>query len=56
MGDPEFHEIEDQLFDAIVDSGHRAVIKGGMIYLLDLNGQGFEGGLMRLLNCCHTGR
>jgi len=27
MGDPEFHEIEDQLFDAIVDSPLRAVIK-----------------------------
>ena len=26
MGDPEFHEIEDQLFDAIEDSGYRAVI------------------------------
>jgi hypothetical protein len=23
MGDPEFHEIEDQLFDAIDDSGYR---------------------------------
>ena len=23
MGAPEFHEIEDQLFDAIVDSRHR---------------------------------
>ena len=23
MGDPEFHEIEDQLFDAIVDSPYR---------------------------------
>lgn len=38
MGDPEFHEIEDQLFDAIDESGHGAVIKGGMIYLLDPNG------------------
>ena len=27
MGDPEFHEIEDQLFDAIIDSPYRAVIK-----------------------------
>ena len=34
MGDPEFHEIEDQLFDAIVDSRYRAVIKNGNIYLL----------------------
>jgi hypothetical protein len=38
MGDPEFHEIEDQLFEAIDDSGHRAVIKNGNIYLLDPNG------------------
>ena len=39
MGDPEFHEIEDQLFDAIVDSGYRAVIKDGNIYLPDPNGR-----------------
>ena len=38
MGDPDFHEIEDQLFDAIDDSGYRAVIKNGNIYLLDPNG------------------
>ena len=38
MGDPEFHEIEDQLFDAIDGSGHRAMIKNGTIYLLDPNG------------------
>jgi hypothetical protein len=38
MGDPEFHEVEDQLFDAIDDSGYRAVIKNGMIYLPDPNG------------------
>src|SRR5271165_6767207 len=38
MGDPEFHEIEDQLFDAIVDSRYRAVIKNGNIYLPDPNG------------------
>jgi hypothetical protein len=38
MGDPEFHEIEDQLFDAIDDSGYRAVIKNGNIYLPDPNG------------------
>ena len=38
MGDPEFHEIEDQLFDAIVDSGYRAVIKNGNIYIPDPNG------------------
>ena len=38
MGDPEFHEIEDQLFDAIVDSPYRAVIKNGDIYLADPNG------------------
>lgn len=28
-GDSEFHEIEDQLFDAIVDTPYRAVIKTG---------------------------
>ena len=38
MGDPEFHEIEDQLFEAIVDSPYRAVIKNGDIYLPDPNG------------------
>ena len=38
MGDPEFHEIEDQLFDAIVESRYRAVIKNGNIYLADPNG------------------
>ena len=38
MGDPEFHEIEDQLFDAIVDSPYRAVIKRGNIYIPDPNG------------------
>ena len=38
LGDPEFHEIEDQLFDAIVDSPYRAVIKDGNIYLPDPNG------------------
>ena len=38
MGDPDFHAIEGQLFDAIDDSGHRAVIKNGTIYLLDPNG------------------
>ena len=38
LGDPEFHEIDDQLFDAIVDSRYRAVIKNGNIYLPDPNG------------------
>ena len=38
MGDPEFHEIESRLFDAIADAGLRAVIKNGMIYLPDPNG------------------
>jgi hypothetical protein len=38
MGDPEFHEVEAQLFEAIVDAGLRAVIKGGSIYLLDSDG------------------
>jgi hypothetical protein len=35
MGDPEFHEIEDQLYEAIVESPYRAVIKNGDIYLPD---------------------
>jgi hypothetical protein len=38
MGDPEFHEVEAQLVEAIVDAGLRAVIKNGSIYLLDPNG------------------
>ena len=38
LGDPEFHEIEDQLFDAIVDTPYHAVIKNGNIYLPDPNG------------------
>jgi hypothetical protein len=32
------HEIEDQLFDAIVDTPYRAVIKTGDIYMADPNG------------------
>jgi hypothetical protein len=38
MGDPEFHGIEDQLYEAIVESPYRAVIKNGNIYLTDPNG------------------
>jgi hypothetical protein len=38
LGDPDFHEIEEQLFDAIDDSGYRAVIKNGNIYIFDPNG------------------
>ena len=38
MGDPEIHEVEEQLFDAIDESGYRAVIKNGNIYLPDPNG------------------
>jgi hypothetical protein len=38
MGDPEFHEIEDQFYEAIVESPYRAVIKNGDIYLTDSNG------------------
>ena len=38
MGDPEFHEIENQLYEAIVESPYRAVIKDGDIYLPDPNG------------------
>ena len=38
VGDPDFHEIEEQLFDAIVYSPYRAVIKNGNIYIPDPNG------------------
>jgi hypothetical protein len=38
MGDPEFHEMEDLLFNAIDESGYRTVIKNGDIYLRDQNG------------------
>jgi hypothetical protein len=38
IGDPEFHEIEDQLYEAIVESPYRAVIKNGDIYIPDFNG------------------
>jgi hypothetical protein len=37
-GDPEFHEMEDQLYEAIVESPYRAVIKNGNIYWPDPNG------------------
>ena len=37
IGDPDSHPIEDQRFEAIDDFGHRGVIKGGNIYLLDPN-------------------
>jgi hypothetical protein len=37
-GDPDFQEIEHQLFDAIAESRYRAVIKNGDIYLPDPNG------------------
>jgi len=38
IGAPEFHEIEDQLYEAIVESPYRAVIKNGDIYLVDPKG------------------
>jgi hypothetical protein len=38
FGDREFHEIEDRLYEAIVDTPYRAVIKHGDIYLPDENG------------------
>ena len=38
MGDPDFHEIEDQLCEAILESPYRAVIKDGEIYFPDPNG------------------
>ena len=42
MGDLDFIEVVDQLFEAINDSSYRAVIKGGNIYLLDPNGYPWE--------------
>ena len=50
MGDPEFHEIEDQLFDAIVESRYRAVIKNGNIYIPDPNGSQGKSSSSILLN------
>ncbi len=38
MGDPVSHEAEGRLFDGIADSGYRALIKHGRIYLPDPNG------------------
>ena len=38
MGDHEFHEIEERLYDAIADSGYYALIKNGCTYLPDPNG------------------
>jgi hypothetical protein len=38
LGDPEFHEIEDRLYEAILDTPYRAVIKHGDIYMPDENG------------------
>jgi hypothetical protein len=38
LGDPEFHEIEDRLYEAIIDTPYRAVIKHGDIYMADENG------------------
>ncbi len=38
IGDPEFLEIESQLYEAIVESPYRAVTKNGDIYLPDPNG------------------
>jgi hypothetical protein len=38
MGDHELHEVENRLYEAIVESPYRAVIKNGIIYLPDPNG------------------
>ncbi len=38
MGDPDFHEIEDKLYNAIVNTPYRAVIQHGDVYLTDPNG------------------
>jgi hypothetical protein len=37
MGDRDFHDIEDKLYNAIVDTPYRAVIKNGDVYLADPN-------------------
>ena len=38
VGDPDFIEAGEELHNAIVDSGYRAVIKDGNIYLPDSHG------------------
>jgi hypothetical protein len=38
VGDPDVHEIEDKLYNAIVDTPYRAVIKNGDVYLTEPNG------------------
>jgi hypothetical protein len=38
MGDPDFHDIEDKLYNAIVNTPYRAVMKHGDVYLTDPNG------------------
>jgi hypothetical protein len=38
VGDPDFIEADEELYNAIVDSGYRAVIKDGNIYLPDFHG------------------
>jgi hypothetical protein len=38
VGDPDFIEAGEELYNAIVDSGYRAVIKDGNIYLPDFHG------------------
>jgi hypothetical protein len=38
LGDPEFHEVEDRLYEAILDTPYRAVIKHGDIFMPDENG------------------
>ncbi len=43
MGDPEFNKIDDRLYEAIVESPYRALIKNGEIYLPDFNGLPGEG-------------
>jgi hypothetical protein len=43
VGDPKLHKMEAQLYEAIVKSPYRAVIKNGNIYLTDPNGPPGEG-------------
>jgi hypothetical protein len=38
VGDPDFIEAGEELHNAIVESGYRAVIKDGNIYLPDFHG------------------
>jgi hypothetical protein len=38
LGDRELYEMEEKLYNAIIDTPYRAVIKHGEVYLADPNG------------------